>query len=76
MLDCVTLEMRMAQIMTQQEHSGFKFDLNAAERVRTQLQQEMEQLQDTIKRRFVYVPGKVFTPKLSLIHISEPTRPY
>ena len=63
MLDCVTLEMRMAQIMTQQEHSGFKFDLNAAERVRTQLQQEMEQLQDTIKRRFVYVPGKVFTPK-------------
>ena len=63
MLDCVTLEMRMAQIMTQQEHSGFKFDLNAAERVRTQLQEEMEQLQDTIKRRFVYVPGKVFTPK-------------
>ena len=63
MLDCVTLEMRMAQIMTQQEHSGFKFDLNAAERVRTQLQEEMEQLQNTIKRRFVYVPGKVFTPK-------------
>ena len=63
MLDCVKLEMRMAQIMTQQEHSGFKFDVNAAERVRNQLQQEMEQLEDTIKRRFVYVPGKVFTPK-------------
>ena len=44
MLDCVTLEMRMAQIMTQQEHSGFKFDINAAERVRNRLQQEMEEL--------------------------------
>ena len=63
MIDCVKLEMRMAQIMTQQEHSGFRFDMNAAERVRSQLQEEVEQLTTTIKQRFVYVPGKVFTPK-------------
>ena len=63
MLDCVSLEMRMAQIMSQQELSGFKFDMNAAERVRNELQQEMEQLQTVIKSRYVYVPGKVFTPK-------------
>ena len=63
MLDCVELEMRMAQIMTQQEHSGFRFDVSAAERVREQLREEMQQLEQTIKERFVYVPGKVFTPK-------------
>ena len=34
MLDCVSLEMRMAEIMTQQEASGFPFDTDAAERVR------------------------------------------
>jgi len=63
MIDCVELEMRMAQIMTQQEHSGFRFDVNAAERVREELREEMLQLEQTIKQRFVYVPGKVFTPK-------------
>ena len=63
MIDCVELEMRMAQIMTQQEHSGFRFDVSAAERVREQLREEMQQLEQTIKERFVYVPGKVFTPK-------------
>ena len=63
MIDCVELEMRMAQIMTQQEHSGFRFDVNAAERVREELREEMLKLEQTIKQRFVYVPGKVFTPK-------------
>ena len=33
-IDCVALEMRMASIMAQQEASGFRFDLQAAERVR------------------------------------------
>ena len=63
MLDCVTLEMRMAALMAQQEASGFRFDMDAAERVRSELTDEMTQLQDTIKSRYVYVPGKVFTPK-------------
>jgi len=63
MLDCVTLEMRMAEIMAQQELSGFKFDMDAAERVRTQLREEAEKLETLIKSRFAYVPGKVFTPK-------------
>ena len=30
--DSVALEMRMAQIMTEQETSGFRFDVSAAER--------------------------------------------
>lgn len=63
MLDCVKLEMRMAELMAQQEASGFRFDMNAAERVRAELTQEMEDLQKTITSRFIYVPGKVTTPK-------------
>ena len=63
MLDCVILEMRMAEIMSQQEASGFRFDIPAAERVRNELSVEMEGLEKEIIRRFPYVPGKVFTPK-------------
>ena len=63
MLDCVTLEMTMANIMAQQEASGFRFDIDAAERVRMQLQQEAEELENQIKSTFLYVPGKVYTPK-------------
>ena len=44
-IDCVSLEMRMADIMSQQEASGFRFDVNAAERVRAELQQETADLE-------------------------------
>ena len=63
MLDCVSLEMRMAALMAQQEASGFRFDVEAATRVRVRLQAEMDELEATIKSRYLYVPGKVFTPK-------------
>ena len=63
MLDCVNLEMRMAEIMAQQEASGFRFDVAAAEGVRAELNQEVTDLQAKIQTRFIYVPGKVFTPK-------------
>ncbi len=63
MLDCVELEMRMAELMSQQEASGFYFDVEAAERVRNELSAEMQELETDIIRRFPYVPGKVFTPK-------------
>jgi len=63
MIDCVELEMAMAQIMAIQEASGFRFDRDAAERVRNSLNEEVEQIQATIKQRYRWVPGKVFTPK-------------
>ena len=63
MIDCVELEMAMAQIMAIQEASGFRFDRDAAERVRNSLNQEVEEIQATIKQRYRWVPGKVFTPK-------------
>ena len=63
MLDCIELEMRMAEIMSQQEASGFRFDVEAAERVRNELQNEADNLENTIRSRYIYVPGKVYTPK-------------
>ena len=63
MLDCVKLEMDMALLMAQQERSGFRFDVKAAERVRERLQTEFEQLSESLVAQFPYVPGKCFTPK-------------
>ena len=63
MHDYVKLEMRLAQLMAQQEASGFRFDVDAAERVRNELQQESDELAAKITNTFRYVPGKVFTPK-------------
>ena len=61
--DYVKLEMRMAELMSQQEASGFRFDMDAAVRVRTELQQEFDDLTTKITSIYLYVPGKVFTPK-------------
>ncbi len=63
MNDCVVLEMKMAELMAQQEKSGFKFDMAAAERVKQRLAEESESLEKTICSKYNYVPGKVFTPK-------------
>ena len=63
MNDCVMLEMRMAEIMSEQEASGFRFDVEAAERVRSELQEEADNIQAEIAKRYIYVPGKVYTPK-------------
>ena len=61
--DCVSLEMKMAELMAQQEASGFKFDMDAAERVRENLACEAEKLEEKIQATYNYYPGKVFTPK-------------
>ena len=61
--DYVTLEMRLAELMSQQEASGFRFDTDAAVRVRTELQEEFGDITQKILSIYLYVPGKVFTPK-------------
>ena len=65
MLDCVELELRLAEIMSQQEASGFRFDLQAADNVKAELQAEMDSIVVDLTSKFLYVPGKVFTPKRS-----------
>jgi DNA polymerase I-like protein with 3'-5' exonuclease and polymerase domains len=61
--DYVLLEMRMAELMSQQEASGFRFDMDAATRVRAELQQEFDDITAQIAKIYLYVPGKVYTPK-------------
>ena len=61
--DYVLLEMRMAELMSQQEASGFRFDMTAATRVRAELQQEFDDITNQIAKIYLYVPGKVYTPK-------------
>ena len=61
--DYVKLEMQMAKLMNQQETSGFRFDVQAAERVRSELAAEAQELEEKIKAVYLYVPDKVFTPK-------------
>ena len=63
MHDYIKLEMRLAELMAQQEASGFRFDMEAAEQVRSELAEEFKTLKETICSRFLYYPGKVFTPK-------------
>ena len=63
MNDYMKLEMRMAELMSQQEASGFRFDMEAATRVRAELQQEFDDITKQILSTYLYVPGKVFTPK-------------
>ena len=59
----VKLEMDMAMLMAQQEASGFRFDMSAAVRVRSQLQDEFDSITAAIAKIYLYVPGKVFVPK-------------
>ena len=61
--DCVSLEMQMAELMAQQEASGFRFDMKAAERVRGELSREAQNIEEKISEVYNYYPGKVFTPK-------------
>ena len=42
--DYVVLEMRLAELMSQQEASGFQFDTDAAVRVRSELQDEFDEI--------------------------------
>ena len=63
MHDYIKLEMDLAALMSQQEASGFRFDRTAAERVKSELMGEVDKIESKIKSRFIYVPGKVFTPK-------------
>ena len=51
--DCAALEMRMAVLMSQQEQSGFRFDLDAADRVRQELTKESEDIKATIRTRYL-----------------------
>ena len=61
--DAVKTEMRIAQLMAQQQASGFGFDVAAAERVRAELSKQQTEIENKLLDSYRYYPGKVFTPK-------------
>lgn len=57
------LEHRLARIMSIQEASGFRLDLEAADRVKVHLKHRFEQLKEGMARKFFGIPGGLKIPK-------------
>ena len=61
--DWLTLEHRVAQILTEQELHGWYFDEPAAWQLTSSLQRELEETCELLRNRHPYVRGSEFTPK-------------
>ena len=61
--DWLTLEHRVAQILTEQELHGWYFDEPAAWQLTSTLQRELEQTCEVLRNRYAFVKGSEFTPK-------------
>jgi DNA polymerase I-like protein with 3'-5' exonuclease and polymerase domains len=59
----VTLEHRVAEILTEQELHGWYFDEQAAWQLESSLRRELENLDQLLRHRYPYVAGPEFTPK-------------
>ena len=61
--DWVALEHRVAQILSQQELHGWRFDERAAWKLASSLRSELEETERLLRQRHPYVAGSEFTPK-------------
>ena len=61
--DWVSLEHKVAQILTEQEIHGWHFDESAARELELTLRRELQDLTEVLRARFPFVPGAEFTPK-------------
>ena len=61
--DWVSLEHKVAQILTEQEIHGWHFDESAARELELTLRGELQDLTEVLRARFPFVPGAEFTPK-------------
>ena len=61
--DWLTLEHEVAQILTQQEIHGWRFDEAAAWQLAQTLYTELDDLKNVLCKRYPYVSGPEFTPK-------------
>lgn len=61
--DAAHTEMRIAKMMAQQQASGFRFDVDAAQAVREELTQQQDKIIQKLSERYRWVPGKIYTPK-------------
>ena len=58
----ITVETRVAQILTEQELHGWYFDKDAAWRLASLLRSELEGINESLLHRHAYIPGDEFTP--------------
>ena len=61
--DWITLEHRVAQILTEQELHGWYFDEQQAHKLEADLRSELENLTGSLRARYPLVAGSEFTPK-------------
>jgi len=61
--DWLTLEHRVAEILTEQEIHGWYFDEPAAWQLTSTLQRELEETCELLRNRYAFVKGAEFTPK-------------
>ena len=61
--DWVTLEHRVAEILTEQELHGWYFDERSAHELESELRSTLESLSASLKDRHPYVAGSEFTPR-------------
>jgi len=59
----ITLEHRVAEILTEQELHGWFFDEPAARQLAQTLYAELDSLNQLLRKRYPYVEGPEFTPK-------------
>ena len=59
----VALEHKVAQILSEQERHGWYFDERSAWKLASTLQQELSDLEKTLRRKHAYIAGNEFTPK-------------
>lgn len=64
-LSWIALEHRVAEILTQQEIYGWSFDEKGAQDLHTEMKAELRELEENVIRRFPYVPGPEYTPKVN-----------
>ena len=61
--DSCRLEHRVAEILTEQEIHGWKFDEQKAQQLESHLRREMEELIEVLRGQFPFIGGALFTPK-------------
>jgi len=61
--DWLTLEHRVATILTEQENHGWFFDEPAARELESALRREYEETCEVLRNRHPFVSGSLFTPK-------------
>ena len=61
--DWVTLEHRVAEILTEQELHGWYFDERSAHELESELRSTLESLSASLKQQHPYVAGSEFTPR-------------